>query len=502
MAENKKKLFFNTIAMSVFLGVTNLLIVIVMIFENQMDLINSNFKFHSENLTSNVFNEVKDIVISPEKDENFERLKTTLLTSAVESFIIADKDGKIIHENQLEGQLLKLPENFSRKTSEIINMASFLKSRFDVELDTENFTVNFIIPLKTPEQTDLFLYTNVSIQIIQDRIRLLYQYAIFALLAGTVIFGLLILIFYRKIFVRLNKLQAASDIMATGKLDARAEWNFKQQDELDSLGESFNHMAEQIEKNVNQIKNYTDQLDTELLMGKMVQENFLPVSNKIFKQHNIAIWYRPMREVSGDIYYFYELGKSKSKVLFMADATGHGVSAALVTVVMMSALREYVKDSIIPGKLIKKLNDNMFHVLQSAFYATGVFFLFDNQNTIYFTNAGHNPPLYITAADKKINRMFAKDTILGLDEESEFSTNRIAGKPGDRLLLYTDGLVESANTEGKMFGLEKVESLLREHESKSTKEIVKILRAELEEFTAEFTDDVTIIMLEIPENEA
>jgi len=197
------------------------------------------------------------------------------------------------------------------------------------------------------------------------------------------------------------------------------------------------------------------------------------------------------------VYNYYKFG-DKLQSVFLADATGHGVSAALVTSVIVNNLNNLVQETYIPGKLLQKLNVIIYEALQSAFYATGVMFMFDLQGNVYYSIAGHNPPLYFNKKEGVIEKLYAKNTILGLEENSEYKTHKMTARSGDKFFFYSDGLVESANTDNLMFGLEKVERLLLDNQDKSNKEIIGILTKELNEFTSEFRDDVTFILLEIP----
>lgn len=531
-------LVFYITLLYIFLTIINIVFFTVMIFENQMDLLVTNFKFHSENLINSVLYEIEDVAIREEKDEDFTKLQSVLLSNGIENYIITDSDANIIFNIQQteknpqpenffskiklfqnkEIETISLPPNFSRKIQEIKNISAIMKSRYNVELNADDFTVQFILPIrksnatdnnqrssikegKTNTADDYYLYTIVSIKLILERLKLLYVQLVLAVTWGILFHFIFAIFVYRLIFKRLNKLEDASVQMAEGNLKARADWEFKREDELDNLGKSFNLMAGKIETTVNRLTDINEQMQMELEIGKTVQELFLPISGKIFKDFNIAHHFQPMREVSGDVYNYYKFNE-KLRSVFLADATGHGVSAALVTTVIMNNLNTMVNSSYIPSKILKNLNLIMYDTFQSAFYASAIMYLFDNKGNVYYGNAGHNPPLYIQFNEKKIAKLFARDTILGLDNKSEFKTHKLTANPKDRFLFYTDGLVETKNHEEKMFSLDKVEELILLHFEKSNKEIVDILHAELEHFAARYDDDVTFILLEIPAYEA
>ena len=94
------------------------------------------------------------------------------------------------------------------------------------------------------------------------------------------------------------------------------------------------------------------------------------------------MYFSPLREVSGDVYNFFEYKKHKHiqkdvRGLFFADASGHGVSAALITTVLLQFLDEIAQEEFKPSILLSRLNQMMTDKMQSSYFATGVFFLFD-----------------------------------------------------------------------------------------------------------------------------
>ena len=207
--------------------------------------------------------------------------------------------------------------------------------------------------------------------------------------------------------------------------------------------------------------------------------------------------YRPLREVSGDIYNFFNI-KDRFKALFFADATGHGVSAALVTAIILMILDNVLKKTVHPGQVIEFLNKGLSERLMSSFFATGVFFVFDEDNTCYFTNAGHNPPIFIRPSEGTAELLSKSGPPLGMFDEAEFKASRLEVKPGDKLIIYSDALVETKNAAGEMFNLERVMNLLEGNYHNSGEDILKLLESSLDSFAHEYTDDFSIIVLEIP----
>ncbi|MBI3395759.1 MAG: SpoIIE family protein phosphatase, partial [Spirochaetia bacterium] len=438
-----------------FLAVINILFFSAMIFENQSDLLLKNFKFQSDQVVSTVINDLEGIQISRESDENLAALAGALKAKGMNSFVIFGSDGDVWHRFPPDPNGEKtVPAALKRKSLEISGETADFRSRYTKELNQDDFSVQFLLPLRArdgngkPKDKDkqtgkdmpgkdpaakepgtdpakdpakepvkepaakepaakepaqdpakkpgvdgrpdkqiatVFLSTRVSIKEIQNRLKELYFQMGLAVAWGVlfhVVFGIFV---YRVIFRRLGVLKDTSEKMAEGQLSARADWKSKRGDELDELGEAFNNMATSIEDKVATISKLNEQIQQELEIGKEVQELFLPPAFAL-KKHHTATFFKPLREVSGDVYSVFDLS-DKYRGLFFADASGHGVSAALVTTITLMNLENVLKETINPQQVLGRLNQIMSDKFQSSFYATSVFCLIGDGVVVY-CNAG------------------------------------------------------------------------------------------------------------------
>ncbi|HMV45341.1 MAG TPA: SpoIIE family protein phosphatase, partial [Leptospiraceae bacterium] len=364
-----------------FLALVNILFFSVMIFENQTELLVKNFKYQSENFVASVMTDLNSKRVIKADDSSIKALKENLFYVEIYQFRIFDITGEVWYNEKGIVSNEKADEDLIKKAKEISDTTSVFASKYKLELNKEDFTIKFLIPLVAePEEAGpIFLSTQLSIKTMQERLTKLYYQIAIAFIWGLIshiLFGIYI---YRVIFTRVSILKDATDKMALGDLSSRAQWKFNREDELDVLGQAFNGMAGKIEETIRTIQNLNDEITKELKIGKEVQEMFLP-ANKKLKNLKVATSYRPMREVSGDIYHFYKfpagkMNKKEYQGIFFADASGHGVSAALVTTVLIMSLENILLKSIHPGYIIQKLGDIIGNRFQSSFFATAVFFL-------------------------------------------------------------------------------------------------------------------------------
>lgn len=480
------------------LAIINIIFFSVMIFENQMDLLIDNFKFHAESIVNGIFSEIKSREDTLDPKNRTQEIEAILKSNGVNQFIILNDTGKIIQSSETESDIKKLvlPKNIEEKIKEIGNKSNITTTRFNMELDDKDFTVKIILPIRALGNKYEYAYTVINIKMILDRLRSLYIQIFISVCWGIVFHALFAVYLFKVIFKRVNKLSEVSEEMAKGNLKARIDWNLEKNDELDRLGVSFNKMAENVESSMVRIQKLNHEIQRELEIGKQVQTLFLP-NQKLIKNFKPSIYYRPMREVSGDIYNFFKID-DKFQGLFLADATGHGVSAAIVTSVIQMSLNSIIKETFNPMKVMNRLCRNLLDIFDSNFMASGVFFLFDLRGKVYISNSAHNPPLLYKKEFNKIYEIESNGSLLGMMEETTSSLKSCKIAPGDKFLFYTDGLVETSNTENKMYGLDRVKELFLQHANENNENIIKKITEEFESFAHEYKDDVTTIIVEVP----
>ncbi|MCB1143542.1 MAG: SpoIIE family protein phosphatase [Leptospiraceae bacterium] len=484
------------------LALINILFFSVMIFENQTELLVKNFNYQSVNFVIQVMDDLKDKEIPREKNDKLDKFISSLRFHDIQNYSIFDKNGLILHKSD-DVTITEIDKETLKKAEEISDTSSIFTSKYKLELNKEDFTINFLIPMKGEVPGEiLFLNTHLSIRNIQDRLTKLYYQIGIAFIWGVfthILFGIYI---NRVIFSRVEILKKATDEMGSGNLKARASWKFDREDELDVLGTAFNGMAAKIEETIETISTLNEEISKELKIGKEVQEMFLPL-NKKFKDFKVATFYRPMREVSGDIYHFYKFRNAripsrKYTGFFFADASGHGVSAALVTTVTLLSIENIIAKSIRPNYIIQQLANVIGNRFQSSFFATGVFFLVNEKGKMICSNAGHNAPICFRPSTGEMFFFKSCGPPLGMADDFDYKLLKANTRTGDKLFIYSDGLTESPGLNDEQFSEERVIDLIKNNMHASNKELLKIIWEELDKFALDYRDDVSMVLLEIP----
>ncbi len=174
---------------------------------------------------------------------------------------------------------------------------------------------------------------------------------------------------------------------------------------------------------------------------KQVLPETIPPRNGL----KIRTGYFPLENIGGDFYHIYSIEPHLTGIL-LADVTGHGISAALLSIMIHTILQSYARELFLePGKLLTILNADLHNRMRDNF-VTVFYALIDTQkNSITFANGGHSAALVVRDNNAHdVEDLTAKGKLLGFLPSLVFEQNETVFEPGDRLFLYTDGLLELA----------------------------------------------------------
>jgi serine phosphatase RsbU (regulator of sigma subunit) len=237
-----------------------------------------------------------------------------------------------------------------------------------------------------------------------------------------------------------------------------------------------------------------ERMETELAMGRQIQESMLPDEIPVLPGWILGAYWQPARAVSGDFYDFIPLPDGRL-ALVLGDVTDKGVPAALLMTVTRSVLRTAAQQAVSPGALLALANDILSPQMPMSMFVTClVAYLNPTEGTLMIANAGHCLPLH--AHNRRISELNVRGMALGLFVGQEYPEIVLSMRPGDRLLLYTDGLSEAHNRQGVMFGSGALKSLLS---TPPMQPVIPPLLEQLAEFTgslSEREDDLTLLALE------
>ena len=296
-----------------------------------------------------------------------------------------------------------------------------------------------------------------------------------------------------------RKLAEAATAVGTGEFGHRVK--VESHDEVGTLAESFNRMAESLETYTDRLARSSaekEAMQREMDIASEIQKSLLPDSCPAVVNFDIAAASVPARDVGGDFYDFIPLSEGRMGVV-IADVSGKGVPAALLMALSRSLIRAYSHErpSIVQALQLANafiLNDTRSGMFTTCFYAV----IDPERRNLTYVNAGHNPPV-ITRSGGDVVMLPASGTPLGILEEPGVKEEVCQLGSGDLALMYTDGVTEAQDRFGEQFGIERLESVARNSQRFVAAEASTRLLTAVRTFTGDQPqfDDMTAVVLKV-----
>ena len=241
-----------------------------------------------------------------------------------------------------------------------------------------------------------------------------------------------------------------------------------------------------------------EQKTNELKKAGQVQESLLPENLPKIPGWQLAVVLEPAHETSGDFYDFIPLPDGKLGMV-IADVTDKGMSAALYMVLSRSLWRTFALDHPVEPELtMTETNRHIMTDTHGGLFIT-LFYGILNPHDGNFTycNAGHHPALLIRAKDSSIEELTHTGIPLGVFDEASWSQKCVEIKPGDAMVLYTDGITDAQNTVEECFDLERLRGALKKYHGKPARELLETLLGQVHNWvgTASQFDDITLMVI-------
>ena len=243
-------------------------------------------------------------------------------------------------------------------------------------------------------------------------------------------------------------------------------------------------------------------LDEELKTASEVQRILLPEKAPEMKGYRIAGLNVPARLVSGDYFDFFEIDNTHLGVV-IADVSGKGVPASLITAMCRSVVRANSSGTLSPSEVLSKANVQLFPDIREDMFISLAYLVMERDNpAIKLARAGHDPPLHYKTADKSVTAVQSPGIAIGIDAGNVFDKamqdEELNLMPGDILLLHTDGVNEATNQHGEEFGLERLYQTLTEAAPEGASAVIQSIRDAVDDFAGNFSqnDDITLVAVE------
>ena len=275
--------------------------------------------------------------------------------------------------------------------------------------------------------------------------------------------------------------------------------------EIEALANAISSMSSQIRNYISDLEKAIKAEETvraELDVSRRIQEALLPREFPAFPELEYLDLYAsmdPAREVGGDFYDFFRI--DENRIAFcIADVSGKGIPAALFMAYSKTLIQIGARSMADPGEMFTMVNRELCENNEADMFVTAFFAVLDLRTMqLTYVNAGHCPPLLRHAGEDAAYMKMRPGFVLAGIDTVKYRCEKIILKPGDELILYTDGVTEAMNEAKELFGEARLLETVNENRGVSCKDLILQISSALEVFvgTAPQFDDITMLAVRL-----
>jgi len=386
----------------------------------------------------------------------------------ISEYTVFLEDGTILAESG-KNPRKTASEQEKRMIKKAIFKNAFENYSFYHQVNREQQTVELYIPIYYCSDKMFVLKPSIPTAYIWTQTQLLYRQIL--------IVGVLILMVHF-LFVFINQ-RIIIRPMVQERTDILQEKNEQIQEAYDGLNKA--HSV----------------IQSELDVAREIQLALIPAKLPDLDGYTFTAHYQPADKVGGDFYDFFPIDDEHLGFI-IADASGHGVPAAFVVSMAKMAFDIFAKGQRSSSEMIVQSNAVLTRTIKTFHLVTAIYMVLHiPSGKVTFTRAGHPPAALYRKRSQEVERMDVKGLVLGMNEVP-YTEGSIIMEPGDRIMLFTDGISEAANNKKEMYGRDRMDLVLQEQGTQSGKIIAEKIFSEVENFKGEmpYNDDVTLLILE------
>ena len=236
----------------------------------------------------------------------------------------------------------------------------------------------------------------------------------------------------------------------------------------------------------------------EMDIASGIQSSLLPKEGLLAGNVTVHAYQQQARNVGGDWYDYWS--HDDKLFLVVGDASGTGVGAALFATMAMSALRVESREHNRILDILEHVNRNLYLTNNTESFVTVFFGVLDIPTlTLSYSNAGHEDPLHLGVDDKQPANLESESrSLLGIFKKAGLDVQRRVFRPGDRIVLYTDGVIDAQNSRGKLFGLKRLNRFVTANRDLPPQMFIEVLVENVLDFCdGEAKDDITVMVCDI-----
>ncbi len=251
-------------------------------------------------------------------------------------------------------------------------------------------------------------------------------------------------------------------------------------------------LRRQLQQQNNELEAWRENLERDLAAARLTQQSLIPQKPPNLPGYEIAAEYRPVIQVGGDIYGWLRMPDHRT-LFWIADATGHGAAAALLTTLAKLLFHHGSVEHAEPARIMEAVNDDFRSIFGARSFMTAMCVALDPESgRASVVGAGH-PPLLVTRQGARAEMVQSNAPPLGLLEHSHFAETAIELRPGDGFLLYTDGLYGASKKDSERWSPARLQALIGENETGAQELLRKVIEGAAPDPGETLPDDLAAV---------
>jgi serine phosphatase RsbU (regulator of sigma subunit) len=236
----------------------------------------------------------------------------------------------------------------------------------------------------------------------------------------------------------------------------------------------------------------------EMEIARSIQNSILPEIPALEPYFDVAAVYAPIEEIGGDYYDFYTASPHSLGVI-IADVSGHGIPAALIASMVKMIFSVHEKIATDPALLLREMNDSLLSRCGGHFVTAGYCYIDREIGTVSYANAGHHPAMVFNRRIGRCDTLKARGRAMGMFAEAAYTGITGGIEKGDRIILFTDGIIECRNERDELYGEERFAEFIVDNRNANAKEFCARCMKGLKEWagTMPFDDDITLVVIDL-----
>lgn len=263
-----------------------------------------------------------------------------------------------------------------------------------------------------------------------------------------------------------------------------------------------------IEKQNSLLEKQQETLQNELSLARTVQNQLFTRDFSEFQRVRSAGFYEAMENLGGDMWEFYETPGEFLAVI--GDVMGHGVAAGLISIAAKTLFKKHFETLSRPeasrdlGQMCTVLNLELLEITHGNYYITICLIRVDSDNIMHYVTGGHPPLFLVRDGDKQGELLYTSQPMLGIFPEVVYESGSVQLRPNDRVLMYTDCLLESFDPDGNPLDLQNATSMIGYQSGTTPDDVIRNVLEYRQNFTGSdsLPDDLAVVCIELPSDVA